>query len=64
VVLVDDWLADWVDVERGTMDAVTALGYKVHLHVKIGLVNTNSFHTGGDTFWNGCGVFVLERVDI
>ncbi len=64
MVLVDDWVADWVGVAAGTIDAITALGFKVHLSVKIGLINTDTCDTGGETFWNGCGVFVLERVDI
>ena len=31
---------------------------------EIGLHNTTTLHTGGDTFWNGVGIFILERTDI
>ncbi len=59
VLMVDDWTCDWVDVKRGTMDGISEMGLKVLYSQEIGLVNTNIHHQGGDTFWNGCGVFVL-----
>lgn len=63
VIVVDDWMCDWVDVKRGTLDGLKEAPLKVMLSVEIPLVNTTAFHTGGDTFWNGCGVFVVERTD-
>lgn len=64
IIMIDDWNCDWVDVRRGTMDGIVDAKLKIHFKEEIGLVNTKSYHTGGDTFWNGCGIFVCERTDI
>lgn len=61
IIMVDDWACDWVDVKRGTMDGIKEAGLKVLFKHEIGLVNTDKFHTGGPTFWNGVGIFVCER---
>jgi hypothetical protein len=61
IVMVDDWVCDWVDVRKGTLDGFAAANLKVHFLCEIPLVNTSTHHTGGDTFWNGCGVFVVEK---
>lgn len=62
VIIVDDWMCDWVHVKQGTMDGLVEAGLKIHYSHEIGLVNTESYHTSGDTFWNGCGVFVCEKM--
>ena len=62
--MVDDWTCDWVDVKRGTMDGIAEMKLKIHYSCEIPLVNTTVHHQGGDTFWNGCGVFVCERTDL
>ncbi len=60
ILMVDDWMCDWVDVKRGTMDGIKETGLEIVYSHEIGLVNTTDFHQGGDTFWNGCGIFVLK----
>jgi hypothetical protein len=62
IIMVDDWTCDWVDVKRGTMDGIKEMNMIVHYSYEIPLINTTSHHQGGDTFWNGCGVFVCEVV--
>ena len=64
IILIDDWTCDYMQVQPGTFDGIKEAGLKVHFQHEIGLVNTNFQHVGGDTFWNGCGVFVCERTDI
>lgn len=64
IIMVDDWACDWVDVKRGTMDGLAECKLNILFQHEIGLVNTNQHHFGGDTFWNGCGIFVCERTDI
>jgi hypothetical protein len=64
IIMVDDWMCDWVQVKDGTLDGIEDTALKVHYSKEIPLVNTTTFHTGGDTFWNGCGVFVCERTDL
>lgn len=61
VIMVDDWTCDWVRVREGTMDGIKEANLEILFSKEIGLVNTNTHHTGGDTFWNGCGVFVCKR---
>jgi hypothetical protein len=62
IIMVDDWTCDWVDVKRGTMDGLKEMNMIVHYSYEIPLINTTSHHQGGDTFWNGCGIFVCEVV--
>lgn len=64
IIMIDDWLCDWYDVKRGTMDGINEVGLKIHYMIEIPLVNTYIYNQCGDTFWNGCGVFVCERLDI
>jgi hypothetical protein len=63
IILVDDWVfRDYI--RQGTYDGINIAELKIHYFKEIGLVNTNDFNTSGDTFWNGCGVFICERTDI
>ena len=64
IIMIDDWTCDWVDVKRGTLDGINEMKLIVHLSCEIPLVNTHNHHCGGDTFWNGCGIFLCERTDI
>jgi len=64
VILVDDWMCHWADVQRGTLDGIHEAPLKVLLSIQIPLVGTNQYHAASDTFWNGCGIFVVERTDI
>jgi len=64
IIMVDDWTCDWADVKPGTLDGIKEAGLKVHFQHEIGLVNTTQHHASGNTFWNGCGIFVCERTDI
>jgi hypothetical protein len=61
IIMIDDWMCDWVDVKSGTLDGIKEANLKVLFQHEIGLVNTTDYHVGGDTFWNGCGIFVCER---
>lgn len=61
ILIVDDWKCDWVQVRDGTMDGIHESGLKILHKEEIGLVNTIDFHQGGDTFWNGCGVFLCKK---
>ena len=70
IIMVDDWvvheggITTW-GVQEGTYDGIKEAGLKVHYKHEIPLVNTGGqLHINGDTFWNGCGVFVVERTDI
>jgi hypothetical protein len=60
-ILVDDWTCDWVGVKQGTLDGIKETGLKVLYSKEIGLVGTKRHHCGGDTFWNGCGIFVCQK---
>jgi hypothetical protein len=62
IIMIDDWSCNWVDVTKGTMDGIKETNMIVHYSYDIPLVNTTSYHQGGDKFWNGCGVFVCEVV--
>lgn len=64
ILLIDDWTCDWVDVRKGTYDGIMSCPLIIHYSKEIGLVGTSVHHTSGDTFWNGMGVFVVERTDI
>jgi len=46
------------------LDGIAEMKLKIHYSCEIPLVNTTVHHQGGDTFWNGCGVFVCERTDL
>ena len=64
IIMIDDWICDWVDVKRGTMDGFRESNLKILYQHEIGLVNAPTHSMGGDTFWNGCGIFVCERTDL
>ncbi len=65
IIIIDDWLCDWADVKKGTMDGLNEItNLKVHAKIEIPLVNTDRYHQRGDIFWNGCGIFICERLDI
>jgi hypothetical protein len=61
IIIIDDWTCDWVDVKRGTIDGINEMKLKIHYSYELPLVNTLNHHTGGDTFWNGCGIFICEK---
>jgi len=62
IIMIDDWTCDWVGVKQGTLDGINQMNMKIHYSCEIPLVNTTSHHQGGDTFWNGCGVFICEKI--
>jgi hypothetical protein len=62
VVIVDDWYCDWVDVKKGTLDGLVESGLHVHYEVELPSTPVTAFHQRGDNFWNGCAVFVCEKV--
>jgi hypothetical protein len=65
IIMVDDWVIKEWGVQSGTFEGLDEMGLKVHYKNEIPLVNSEGqLHRGGDTFWNGCGVFVVERTDI
>lgn len=61
IILIDDWKCDWAEVRKGTLDGLQESGLQILYKEEIGLVNTNDFHQGGDTFWNGCGIFLCHK---
>ena len=60
IIMIDDWIC-WQRVIDGTIAGIKEMNLIIHYFYEIPLVNTNNFHIGGDTFWNGCGIFVCER---
>ena len=61
IVVVDDWMCDWVDVRKGTLDGIRESGLEIVFQYNIGLSMPYAFHQDGDTFWNGCGVLLCRR---
>jgi len=61
IIIIDDWKCDWVQVRDGTFDGLKESGLEVIYKEEIGLVNTLDYHQGGDTFWNGCGIFLCKK---
>jgi hypothetical protein len=64
IIMVDDWWCEMMDAKKGTLDGLTEMNMKRHFQYEIPMVNSSTYHQGGDTFWNGCGVFLCERTDI
>jgi hypothetical protein len=64
ILLVDDWECFWVNVKRGTLAGIEESNLKIHKMIEVPIVTVYNYHTKGNTFWNGCGVFILERTDI
>lgn len=61
IIMIDDWMCDWVDVKKGTMDGVKESGLEILFQYNIGLTIPNEFHQDGDTFWNGCGILLCRK---
>jgi hypothetical protein len=61
IILIDDWKCDWAEVRKGTLDGLQESGLQILYKEEIGLINTNDFHQSGDTFWNGCGIFLCHK---
>ncbi len=61
IIMVDDWMCDWAGVKRGTMDGIVESGLEILFHFNIGLSIPNEYHQDGDTFWNGCGIFLCRK---
>lgn len=53
IFMVDDW--SWEKVQRGTYTAFNELGAKIAF--KVEYYGSND----ADGWWNGCGIFVLEK---
>jgi hypothetical protein len=63
VYLVDDW--NWPNVRDGTMRAIRELNLDVKFRHEIfvssdDLLNMPN-HKGRETWWNGCGIFILSK---
>lgn len=61
IIIIDDWMCDWADVKSGTMAGFAESNLTILFKCEIPLVNTNLHHQRGDTFWNGCGIFICSR---
>lgn len=63
IVMIDDW--NWKDVRHGTMDAFRDLGAKFLFQREIILPDSDIAnmpgHKGRNTWWNGIGIFVLNK---
>jgi hypothetical protein len=59
IIMVDDYC--WDNVNRGTMDGFKAISSKLNIVDRWSLESDQS--RGGDaTFWNGCGIFLCEKI--
>jgi hypothetical protein len=63
IIMIDDWVFG-EDIKKGTIDGMVEMKMKLHFAYEIGLVNCPDLNYRGNTFWNGCGIFVCERTDI
>jgi hypothetical protein len=64
ILIVDDWNGTGdTDVKKGTTDAINDLGYTIHLYKSLPDEEILQRQPHGDSFgyWNGFGVFVLEK---
>ena len=62
IIMIDDWECDWWYVREATYDGIEEAGLKIHYVSEIPRMSAfGAYHCGGNTFWNGCGVFVCER---
>jgi predicted O-methyltransferase YrrM len=63
IVMIDDW--NWSDVRKGTLDAFSDLGIDFLFRHEIILpekdLMTERSHHGKHTWWNGIGIFVLNK---
>jgi hypothetical protein len=61
IIMVDDWMCDWADVKKGTMDGIQESGLEILFQYNIGLSIPHEYHQDGDTFWNGCGILLCKK---
>lgn len=61
IIMVDDWMCDWADVRKGTMDGIKESRLEIMFQYNIGLSLQDGFHQEGDTFWNGCGILLCRK---
>lgn len=64
VFIVDDW--NWPQVRDGTMRAIRELGLNILFRHEIfvgsdELINMPESNTSRETWWNGCGIFLLQK---
>jgi predicted O-methyltransferase YrrM len=63
IVMIDDW--NWSDVRKGTLDAFSDLGINFLFQHEIVLPEKDIIgmpvHNGRNTWWNGIGIFVLDK---
>jgi hypothetical protein len=65
IIIIDDWcLVDFPYIKQVTMDGFRESNLTIHYTHEIPLVNTTQYSQKGNTFWNGCGIFVVERTDL
>jgi hypothetical protein len=57
IFLVDDW--EWEQVKVGTREGLVAVGASVVASWE--LPGKNNSPEGRRGFWNGCGIFVLQK---
>jgi predicted O-methyltransferase YrrM len=66
IVMIDDW--NWKDVRMGTMDAFRDLDAKFLFQKEIILPDSDTAHMpnhrGKNTWWNGIGIFVLDKPSV
>jgi hypothetical protein len=61
IIMIDDWECDWWHVRDATYEGLDEAGLKIHYVCEIPRSTPfGAYHCGGNTFWNGCGVFVCE----
>jgi hypothetical protein len=53
IIIIDDWC--WDNVKRGTIEGLQEVGAKIIYHKEL------LEPLGPDGFWNGCGIFLIEK---
>lgn len=62
IIIIDDFRSDtenWSNVKKGTFDGIKESGLKIHLHREI---DSKQEDNGRRDYWNGCGIFVCEKI--
>ena len=59
IIIVDDW--NWPDVRNGTFDGFAEVGANIAWKKEIRHTDNDSVSKATEEFWNGIGIFVVEK---
>lgn len=62
ILIIDNWRKNNGEVKNGTLDGLQEMNLKIHYSFEIPIINSDDFDCAGDTFWNGCGIFICEKL--